>query len=136
MFAVILDKVSKERQALKQNTTTSLQRQATRKENDGKITDRAKARLPLLPGGQVEVATDDPHEQARLAEENSADHSTQDLDGNGVWTSDDGDVKETAGQIAKISISHDGEYATAVCLAAEEPMDGDVGGEATAREPF
>ncbi|KAK3678391.1 hypothetical protein LTR78_001688 [Recurvomyces mirabilis] len=31
------------------------------------------------------------------------------------------------GQIAKISISHDGEYATAVCLAVEEPREGDVG---------
>lgn len=37
------------------------------------------------------------------------------------------------GQIAKISISHDGDYATAVCLAAEEAMPGDVGGEAAAR---
>ncbi|RMZ07329.1 hypothetical protein D0860_05152 [Hortaea werneckii] len=41
---------------------------------------------------------------------------------------------DLSGQIAKISISHDGEYATAVCLAAEEPMDGDIGGEAAARE--
>ncbi|KAI7377315.1 hypothetical protein KC336_g19592, partial [Hortaea werneckii] len=41
---------------------------------------------------------------------------------------------DLSGQFAKISISHDGEYATAVCLAAEEPMDGDVGGEAAARE--
>lgn len=38
------------------------------------------------------------------------------------------------GQIAKISISHDGDYTTAVCIAAEEPMAGDVGGEAQARE--
>ncbi|KAI6911556.1 hypothetical protein D0869_10956 [Hortaea werneckii] len=42
--------------------------------------------------------------------------------------------EDLPGQIAKISISHDGEYATAVCMAAEEPMDGDVGGEAAARE--
>lgn len=39
------------------------------------------------------------------------------------------------GQIARISISHDGDYATAVCLAAEEVLPGDVGGEAAAREP-
>ena len=38
------------------------------------------------------------------------------------------------GQVARISISHDGEYVTAVCLAAEEPREGDVGGEAAARE--
>lgn len=40
---------------------------------------------------------------------------------------------ELHGQLAKISISHDGAYATAVCLAAEEPSVGDVGGEAAAR---
>lgn len=38
------------------------------------------------------------------------------------------------GQIAQISISHDGEYATAVCLAAQEPLEIDVGGEAAARD--
>lgn len=37
------------------------------------------------------------------------------------------------GQTVKVSISHDGDYATAVCLAAEEPAQGDVGGEAAAR---
>jgi phosphopantetheinyl transferase (holo-ACP synthase) len=30
----------------------------------------------------------------------------------------------SAGQIVKISISHDGEYATAVCLAADESSAG------------
>jgi predicted nucleic acid-binding Zn-ribbon protein len=43
-------------------------------------------------------------------------------------------TEELNGQIAKISISHDGEYATAVCLAVEEPKEGDVGGEAMARD--
>lgn len=42
---------------------------------------------------------------------------------------------ELQGQIVEISISHDGEYATAVCLAPDEPMTGDVGGEAAARMP-
>jgi holo-[acyl-carrier protein] synthase len=37
------------------------------------------------------------------------------------------------GQIVHISISHDGDYATAVCIAPEEAMPGDVGGEAEAR---
>lgn len=46
------------------------------------------------------------------------------------------DDDSISGQVARISISHDGDYATAVCLAAEEPMEGDVGGEAAAREPF
>jgi phosphopantetheinyl transferase (holo-ACP synthase) len=31
-----------------------------------------------------------------------------------------GEDEDIPGQIVKISISHDGEYATAVCLAAEE----------------
>ncbi|KAF2161862.1 hypothetical protein M409DRAFT_58644 [Zasmidium cellare ATCC 36951] len=42
---------------------------------------------------------------------------------------------ELEGQIAKVSISHDTGYATAVCLAADQPMEGDVGGEAAARMP-
>ncbi|KAF2864496.1 4'-phosphopantetheinyl transferase [Piedraia hortae CBS 480.64] len=37
------------------------------------------------------------------------------------------------GQVLKISISHDGDYATAVCLAPLDPLPGDVGGEAEAR---
>lgn len=41
---------------------------------------------------------------------------------------------DSAAQVAKISISHDAEYATAVCLAAEDPLPGDVGGEAAARQ--
>lgn len=40
---------------------------------------------------------------------------------------------DPSGQIAQISISHDGDYATAVCLAAQEPLAGDVGGELQAR---
>ncbi|KAK5163224.1 uncharacterized protein LTR77_010810 [Saxophila tyrrhenica] len=43
------------------------------------------------------------------------------------------DEVELLGTVAKLSISHDGDYATAVCLAAEEPQEGDVGGEAAAR---
>ena len=42
---------------------------------------------------------------------------------------------DLTGQVAKVSISHDGDYATAVCLAANEPIPGDVGGEAAARMP-
>lgn len=47
-----------------------------------------------------------------------------------------GSQNDEPGQIVKVSISHDGEYATAVCMAAVEPSPGDVGGEAAAREPF
>ncbi len=45
-------------------------------------------------------------------------------------------LSDLSGQIARVSISHDGDYATAVCLAAEEPADGDVGGEVAARELY
>jgi holo-[acyl-carrier protein] synthase len=40
---------------------------------------------------------------------------------------------DPAGQVAVISISHENEYATAVCIAPFGPMPGDVGGEAEAR---
>lgn len=46
------------------------------------------------------------------------------------------DPDDASGQIAKISISHDTDYATAVCMATEDPIPGDVGGEATARLYF
>ena len=48
-------------------------------------------------------------------------------------SSNEDEFREFSGQVAQISISHDGAYATAVCLAAQEPMDGDVGGEIAAR---
>ncbi|KAK3614810.1 hypothetical protein LTR56_027008 [Elasticomyces elasticus] len=44
--------------------------------------------------------------------------------------------EQADGQVAKVNISHDGEYVTAVCLAADQPREGDVGGEAAAREPW
>lgn len=47
-----------------------------------------------------------------------------------------GNQSDPPGQIAIISISHDKDYATAVCIATEEPVSGDVGGEATARLYF
>lgn len=37
------------------------------------------------------------------------------------------------GQVVRISISHDGEYSVATAIAAIEPSEGDVGGEAAAR---
>lgn len=43
---------------------------------------------------------------------------------------------DPSGQVAKLSISHDADYATAVCMAAEDSIPGDVGGEATARLYF
>lgn len=43
------------------------------------------------------------------------------------------DQNDPAGQMAAISISHDSDYATAVCIAPFAPLTGDVGGEAAAR---
>lgn len=40
---------------------------------------------------------------------------------------------DPAGQVAALSISHEKEYATAVCIAPFGPLPGDVGGEAAAR---
>lgn len=42
--------------------------------------------------------------------------------------------EDIPGQIAKISISHDGEYTVAVCLAATEHRLGDVGGAAATQD--
>ena len=41
---------------------------------------------------------------------------------------------ELDGQIVRLSISHDGDYAYAVCMAPTMLEPGDVGGEAAARE--
>ncbi|EMC93515.1 hypothetical protein BAUCODRAFT_159200 [Baudoinia panamericana UAMH 10762] len=61
-------------------------------------------------------------------------NSERDVDDNSIPAGLQTDEHLT-GQIAKISISHDGGFASAVCIAAEEPREGDVGGEAAAREP-
>ncbi|KAK6437072.1 hypothetical protein LTR95_006738 [Oleoguttula sp. CCFEE 5521] len=48
-----------------------------------------------------------------------------------------GEPKAGPGTVVRVSISHDGQYATAVCVAvADEGVAGDVGGEAAAREPI
>ena len=50
-------------------------------------------------------------------------HTEQDVRSNdeeSEYVGDQGN-DDPAGQVVKISISHDGEYATAVCMAAEEP---------------
>lgn len=65
---------------------------------------------------------------------NSSQQSITDKDTATDSPSDSELSRDISGQIVKISISHDGEYATAVCLAAEEPGEGDVGGEAGARQ--
>ena len=64
------------------------------------------------------------------------DKSFEDVDLTNESTPSDKRYSDLCGQIARISISHDGEYATAVCLVAEEPIQGDVGGEAAARQLY
>lgn len=59
---------------------------------------------------------------------------SEEADALGAPGSTEADLDELSGQVARVSISHDGDYATAVCMAAEDPMESDVGGEAAARE--
>ncbi len=73
-------------------------------------------------------STDATPSQQSLPEENAAGAPQA-----AVMEENVDDGVELSGSIAKISISHDGDYATAVCLAAEESQEGDVGGEAAAR---
>lgn len=56
---------------------------------------------------------------------------TQKWDKSGGETSKPLDLLD--GQIVKLSISHDGEYAFAVCIAPEMPRLSDAGGKAAAR---
>lgn len=93
------------------------------------------------PGGTVPRETDsheantlEHYDAGRGMDESSAQGPHHPTD-NGNVTPPELQNDDPPGQIAQISISHDGEYATAVCLAAEEPSTGDVGGEAAAREP-
>lgn len=44
------------------------------------------------------------------------------------------DFDELDGQIVRLSISHDGDYAYAVCMAPTMLEPGDVGGEVAAKE--
>jgi len=71
---------------------------------------------------------------ATLQAEASRDYTIDGIPKDSATIQGDYDMpSELHGQIARVSISHDGDYATAVCLAAEEAMPGDVGGEAAAR---
>lgn len=79
---------------------------------------------------------DEPSSPNPLAEENQSpgEASTSPLSESVDKVVED-ESENVTGQVAKISISHDGEYATAVCMVAEGPLLGDVGGEAAARSP-
>ena len=60
------------------------------------------------------VILDRPEVRRAMRQEDRGREESEALTGEG-----EGD-EDLPGQIVKISISHDGEYATAVCLAAEE----------------
>lgn len=44
------------------------------------------------------------------------------------------EAPSVSGQIVDVSISHERDYAIAMAIASIEPMQGDVGGEAAARD--
>lgn len=44
--------------------------------------------------------------------------------------------RDTDGQVVRLSISHDGDVCVATALAPLDDVEGDVGGEATARDIF
>jgi len=60
------------------------------------------------------VILDRPEVRRAMREEDWGRQESETLTGEG------GEDEDIPGQIVKISISHDGEYATAVCLAAAE----------------
>ncbi|KAK4891215.1 hypothetical protein LTR27_010152 [Elasticomyces elasticus] len=102
----------------------------------------------ILDKSAVARKIDDAYPSLRIKDDGAAEPiSDHEVDGEQV----NGDVSEQGhesfyssathdeqadGQVAKVNISHDGEYVTAVCLAAVQPWEGDVGGEAAAREPW
>lgn len=79
------------------------------------------------PFGIVLDRVGSPHKRGGTVYETREDPSGEALD---LY-----DHTKVDGQIVEISISHDDDYATAVCIAPEMPELGDVGGEAAAREP-
>ncbi|KAK3623671.1 hypothetical protein LTR56_020508 [Elasticomyces elasticus] len=102
------------------------------KSADARKIDDAYPSLSRNEDGEATATVSD-HENGgeRTSNDGSSDQATQNI----VY-SPDGDNEQPDGQVAKVNISHDGEYVTAVCLAADQPREGDVGGEAAAREPW
>ena len=98
--------------------------------------DSERVSFSPLHGSKQEshVSDDATLERRHESEDNPQPESLQDEGMALGHTPADQQYDDLSGQIAQISISHDGEYATAVCLAAQEPMDGDEGAEAVARE--
>lgn len=120
VLAVILDGTSDPRRSVNSRAIVSSKVTSTTSSKSDTLFNWTDSRRTGLQEDSVE---DDParlDEPSELAEQNSADIgiSSEGLRSDGV--ADASVAREGAGQIAKISISHDGEYATAVCLAAEE----------------
>ncbi|KAF7189357.1 Holo-[acyl-carrier-protein] synthase [Pseudocercospora fuligena] len=79
------------------------------------------------PLGSADADSEDKHYRTNFAPENVyAEKAELAQEAFALWQS-------AEGQEVQISISHEADYATAVCLAPEMPMQGDVGGEAAAR---
>lgn len=68
------------------------------------------------------VILDRPEVRRAVRQVNQGQDETSEDQASHEHAADKGEEQGPAGQIVKISISHDGEYATAVCLAAEEPV--------------
>lgn len=77
-------------------------------------------------------------EQAKMGQASKIQHSQEWT----AFTKPDPSLKaevpahdNVSGQTARVTISHDNEYALAIAMAASEPASDDVGGEAAARQP-
>jgi phosphopantetheinyl transferase (holo-ACP synthase) len=140
LVAVILDKVAGDSNgtlAAAMNDTDGLERPQDRSMSE--VDERTDGRIHIRPDRLSDEEPRHAEKKQRLSNGDEADdslpqHFAAASGDDSHFIEDQSD--DLSGQVAKISISHDGEYATAVCLAAIEPMEGDVGGEAGARELF
>ena len=136
MHAIILDdptsNASRTRSA---SVSLDLDRDST---NDGRngLLDESNHSTEAVSGqvsqpchSKLQTATEKPNE---AGQDTAQPHERQPESIGDEYSSGD-DLEELSGQIAQISISHDSDYATAVCLASQGAMDGDVGGELAAR---
>lgn len=139
VFAVILDKPSEERNAIDEDNVVFPKAERIAKQISSEMRNDLARTEQLLSDHKLPKEFSDYSEHHRTEGLNHRHGSI----GDGTVVPSSMDELNTSsykndnisGQVAKVSISHDGDYATAVCLAAEEPMEGDVGGEAAAREP-
>lgn len=139
MHAVILDKASSiHKHAVGApepliTSQTSSTRESEKQLDRQNQADLDPSRTFAAPAKSPEAGM--PHSQTpKVPWEDSKAHSTGYAHGSNSHATINQQHEELSGHLVQISISHDGEYATAVCLAVQEPSEGDVGGEAAARD--